>query len=83
MSRKENRFNLGFRPEKWITGGPAAEALQVQLQTDFTELLHCALGINDQLNIGVDHVEYEGGMNQAERFRELVNDLHHKWRDYV
>ncbi len=63
-----------FRPEKWI---------KKEFESDFATLLHAALGLNDQLRIDLDHVEYTGGMNQVEAFRELVNQLHYKWRDYV
>lgn len=78
-----------FRPKKWLMD-LARQPLYLeeqnqfmQFQRDFATLLHAALGINDQLGIRVDHVEYEGGMNQAERFRELVNLLHWKWKNFV
>ncbi len=47
------------------------------------DLLTAALALNDQLQFHDDHVTYEGGMNQAEAFRELVNKLWHErqgWR---
>lgn len=47
-----------------------------QVERDFVKLLYAALAINDQLRIDVDHVEFEGSMNQVEHFRDLVNALH-------
>ncbi len=47
------------------------------------DLLTAALALNDQLRFHDDRVTYEGGMNQAESFRELVNKLWHErqgWR---
>ncbi len=41
-------------------------------------LLTASLSINDKLRILVDHVEFTGGMNDAEDFREIVNHLWHR-----
>jgi hypothetical protein len=48
--------------------------------TDFDKLLDAALSINDALRIHDDHVEFTGSMNQAEAFRELVNEVWHNRR---
>lgn len=47
---------------------------------DFYNLLTAALSINDQLKLDIDHIEYEGGMNQAENFLELTNRLYWKYK---
>ena len=69
-----------FKPEKCIR---SYSRLVDQFQKDFAILLHASLNINDQLKIDIDHVEYEGGMSQVESFREMVNQLHHKYREFV
>lgn len=47
-------------------------------QAIFKELLDTALALNDKLqHHHVDHVEYVGSMDLAERFREIVNKAWH------
>lgn len=46
-------------------------------QAIFKELLDTALALNDKLQHHVDHVEYTGSMDLAERFRKIVNEAWH------
>ena len=46
---------------------------------DLRRLLRIALRINDKLTLHADHATFEGAMNDAEEFREIVNDVWHRW----
>ena len=52
-----------------------------QFKSAVYELIITALSINDKLNIKIDNVKFEGSMNDAENFREVVNYFWNKWNE--
>jgi uncharacterized protein (DUF1015 family) len=47
------------------------------------QLMSASLAVNDRFAIREDHAVYEGGMNQVEHLREVVNDLHNRFSDVL
>jgi hypothetical protein len=54
-----------------------------QLVDAYRDLIKIALTINDCLRRHIDHVTYEGSMNDAGDLCEIVNDQHNKWHDFI
>lgn len=50
---------------------------------DFLTLYDAAHAVIDKITMHIDHAEYEGGMNDVERFREIAADLRWKHADKV
>jgi hypothetical protein len=54
-----------------------------ELRQDLLTLIDTSLSINDKLKINIDHVEFEGTMNDAEAFRQYINYVWHKYEGWV